>query len=103
MNKVFRALADPTRREILRLLRSGPLSAGALADRFPQSRSTLSAHFAALKNADLVQTDRHGQTIVYQLNLSVFEETVAGLLAALGVGDAARAGSTTDQKKKGTP
>ena len=100
---MFRALADPTRREILRLLRSGPLSAGALADRFPQSRSTLSAHFAALKNADLVQTDRHGQTIVYQLNLSVFEETIAGLLATLGVGDAARAESPSDQKKKGTP
>jgi ArsR family transcriptional regulator, repressor of sdpIR and other operons len=101
VNQVFRALADPTRREILRLLRKGPLSAGALADRFPQSRSTLSAHFAALKNANLVQTDRQGQTIVYQLNLSVFEETVAGLLASLGVGDAGVTVSTPDQKKEG--
>lgn len=99
---MFRALADPTRREILRLLREGPISAGALADRFPQSRSTLSAHFAVLKNADLVQTDRHGQTILYQINLSVFEETVAGLLAALGVGDAGVTVSAPDQKKEGT-
>ena len=87
MNEVFRALADPTRREILRLLRTGPMSAGALAERFPQSRSTLSAHFAALKHANLVQADRQGQTILYHLNLSVFEQTVAALLAALGAGD----------------
>jgi DNA-binding transcriptional ArsR family regulator len=87
VNDVFRALADPTRREILRLLRAGPMSAGALAERFPQSRSTLSAHFAALKHANLVQTDRHGQTILYHLNLSVFEQTVAALIATLGIGE----------------
>jgi len=98
VNEVFRALADPTRREILRLLRSGPMSAGALADRFPQSRSTLSAHFAALKGANLVQTDRQGQTIVYQLNLSVFEQTVASLLAALGVGDESSPDRAEDSK-----
>jgi len=89
VNDVFKALADPTRREILRLLRAGPMSAGALAERFPQGRSTLSAHCAALRHANLVQTDRHGQTIVYQLNLSVFEQTVAALVAALGLGDEA--------------
>lgn len=87
MNDVFRALADPTRREILRLLRQGPMSAGAIAERFPQSRSTLSAHFSVLKAADLVETARHGQTILYSLNLTVFEETMASLLALFGVGD----------------
>lgn len=87
MNDVFRALADPTRREILRLLRRGPMSAGALADRFHLSRSTLSAHFNVLKAADLVQTERRGQTIRYSLNLSVFEETMAAVMAVFGVRD----------------
>lgn len=85
MNQVFRALADPTRREILRLLRKGPMSAGDIADRFPQRKSTLSAHFNVLKAADLVETERQGQTIFYSLNLSVFEETMAGLMATFGV------------------
>jgi DNA-binding transcriptional ArsR family regulator len=81
---VFRALADPTRREILRRLRRGPLTAGALADLFPQSRSTLSAHFNVLRAADLVESTRQGQTIVYRLNLSVVEEAICGVLDALG-------------------
>jgi ArsR family transcriptional regulator, repressor of sdpIR and other operons len=97
MPDVFRALADPTRREILLLLRQGPLSAGAIADRFPQSRSTLSAHFNVLKASDLVETTRHGQTILYSLNLTVFEETLARLLALFGVGDAPPA----DRDRKG--
>ena len=84
MSDVFKALADPTRREILRLLRAEPMSAGSLAERFPQSRSTLSAHFTVLKHANLIQADRQGQTIFYSLNLSVFEQTVAALLAVLG-------------------
>jgi ArsR family transcriptional regulator, repressor of sdpIR and other operons len=81
VNEVFRALADPTRREILRLLRKGPLSAGDIADRFPQTKSTLSSHFGILKSANLVQTERQGQSILYALNLSVFEETMAALMA----------------------
>jgi ArsR family transcriptional regulator, arsenate/arsenite/antimonite-responsive transcriptional repressor len=86
MNEVFRALADPTRREILRLLRQRAMSAGEIADRFPQSRSTLSGHFGVLKAADLVQTSRHAQTIVYSLNLSVFEEVAAVMLDLFAVG-----------------
>lgn len=85
---MFKALADPTRREILALLRKGPRTAGDIADRFPQSRSTLSAHFNVLKAADLVIAERSGQTIVYRLNLSVVEESLSGLLAVFGVGDA---------------
>jgi DNA-binding transcriptional ArsR family regulator len=90
MNAVFKAMADPTRREILRLLRRGPMSAGALADRFPQSRSTLTAHFNVLRAADLVRSERRGQTILYQLNTSVLEEAVGAMLAALGVGEPRR-------------
>jgi DNA-binding transcriptional ArsR family regulator len=81
---VFRALADPTRREILKRLRRRPLTAGELADLFPQNRSTLSAHCSALRAADLVQTERQGQTIIYSLNLSVMEEAIARVLDALG-------------------
>jgi len=90
MDGVFRALADPTRREILALLRKGPLSAGDIADRFPQSRSTLSGHFNVLKAANLVIAERQGQTIIYRLNLSVFEETTAAILAVFGVDGAKR-------------
>jgi len=80
VNHVFKALADPTRREILKVLRKGPLSAGEIADRFPQGRSTLSSHFNVLKAADLVLTERQGQTILYSLNLSVFEDTMAAVM-----------------------
>lgn len=86
MNHVFKALADPTRRQILKMLRKGPLSAGEIADRFPQRRSTLSSHFNVLKAADLVQTERQGQTINYSLNLSVFEDTMTALMDVFGAG-----------------
>jgi len=86
MNAVFRALADPTRREILALLRAAPRTAGDLADHFPQTRSTLSGHFNVLKAANLVIAERQGQTILYRLNLSVFEEATAAVLAVFGVG-----------------
>ena len=100
MNQVFRALADPTRREILRILRQGPLSAGAIADRFPQRRSTLSAHFNVLKAANLVETERQGQTIRYALNLSVFEETMAALMATFGIGDEATVPAAANTNNK---
>jgi len=83
MNHVFRALSDPTRREILRLLRSRDMSAGDLADRFPLAKSTLSGHFNVLKHAGLIVHERRGTTIVYSLNVSVLEETVAGVLSLL--------------------
>lgn len=86
MNQVFKALADPTRREILKLLRKRPLSAGEIADRFPQGKSTLSAHFNVLKAADLVQTERRGQTIIYSLNVSVFEDTMAAVMDVFRTG-----------------
>ena len=55
MNTVFKALADPTRRRVLQLLRRRPMTAGELADHFPFSKPTMSAHFAVLKEADLVE------------------------------------------------
>lgn len=79
-DSVFQALADPSRRKILKLLRRGPLSAGELADRFSITKGSMSHHFNVLKAADLVRSERHGQSIVYSLNTSVFEEVESMLL-----------------------
>lgn len=76
-NDAFKALADPTRREILRLLRRGEMTAGEIAERFDTTKPTLSHHFAVLKDADLVTTRREGPTIWYSLNSTVLEDVVA--------------------------
>ncbi len=86
-NGVFRALSDPTRREILALLRDGDQTAGQLAERFSLARSTLSEHCAVLKDAGLVVTERQGTVIVYSLNVSALEEALATLMALLRVGN----------------
>ncbi len=77
MNDVFRALADPTRREILRLLRGGEMAAGEVAEHFDMAKPSLSHHFAVLKQADLVRTRRDGQQILYALNTTVMEDLAA--------------------------
>lgn len=79
MNDAFRALADPTRREILRLLRKGEMSAGELADRFGISKPSMSHHFTVLKQADLVTSRRVGQQIYYGLNTTVVEDLLAAV------------------------
>jgi DNA-binding transcriptional ArsR family regulator len=84
MSDVFEALAHPARREILRLLRKRAMSAGELAEHFTIAKPTLSGHFAVLKNADLVSTERQGTTIIYRLNMSVMEEALAAFLAITG-------------------
>ena len=81
---VFQALSDPTRREILRILREGDQTAGELAERFPLAKSTLSGHFNVLKAANLVVTERRGTSIVYSVNVSAFEEAVSAVLELLG-------------------
>ena len=77
---VFKALADPTRREILHLLRSGPRSSGEIADRFPSAWATISRHLAVLRDARLVTTERNGSSILYELDTTVFQDTVEHLL-----------------------
>ncbi len=84
MNEVFKALADPTRREILRVLREQERSAGELSDLFPLSKSTLSGHFNVLKAADLIEQSKSGTTITYRLNTSVFEDVVTHLFDFFG-------------------
>jgi DNA-binding transcriptional ArsR family regulator len=80
MRDVFKALADPTRREILSQLSRGSMTAGDLWSLFPTTRASLSHHFNVLKAADLVRTERRGQTIVYSLNTSVVEEITTAVL-----------------------
>ena len=92
MNAVFQALSDPTRREILRLLRARDMSAGEIAGRFPLAKSTLSGHFNVLKYAGLILAERKGTTIVYSLNLSAFEQALTALMELFRAG--------TDGKEK---
>ena len=77
---VFKALADPTRREILRLLRSGPRSSGEIAEHFPSAWATISRHLSVLREAELVTASRNGSSILYELDTTVFQETVEHLL-----------------------
>lgn len=86
MNEAFKALADPTRREILRLLRNGPMTAGALADRFEISKPSMSHHFAVLQSADLIAASRDGQQIVYTLNTTVAQDLLAAVIDLLPTG-----------------
>lgn len=81
INAVFEALSHPVRREILQLLRAGPMSAGALAEHFTLSKPTLSVHFAKLKEAELVAVERQGTSLIYHLNMSILEEALSGLLS----------------------
>jgi DNA-binding transcriptional ArsR family regulator len=86
MNEVFKALADPTRREVLQLLRRGEMTAGELTERVSSrvSKPSMSHHFAVLKEADLVTSRREGQQIYYALNTTVVEDVLAiiwGLLS----------------------
>ena len=86
MNRIYRALADPTRRRVLALLRSGDMTAGELAAQFDLSWPTMSGHFAVLKEADLISSDRTGSTIRYHLNVSVLEEAMLALMEAFRIG-----------------
>ena len=91
-NSAFKALADPTRREILRLLRRKEMSAGDLAKRFDMTKPTVSHHFAVLKEADLIVSRREGQQIIYSLNTTVAQDLLAWLWELLG-------GEQSEEKK----
>lgn len=74
LQQTLRALADPTRREILDMLKQGRKSAGDIAEGFDISAAAVSRHLAVLKDADLIRDDREGKYIFYELNASVLEE-----------------------------
>ena len=84
MQDTLRALADPTRRDILTLRRAGPLTAGQIAERFPVSAAAVSRHLSVLKEADLVRDRREGKYIYYELNASVLEEILLWLTTLKG-------------------
>jgi ArsR family transcriptional regulator len=84
VNTVFKALADPTRRQILDLLRERDLTAGEIADHFSISKPSISNHLNILKSADLVLAEKKGQFIVYSLNTTVFQDVIKWLMDVSG-------------------
>lgn len=91
MTSVFKALADPTRRRVLQLLRERPMSAGELASHFSFAKPTMSAHFSVLREADLVNAEKQGGSVIYSIKLSVVEDALLGFAESLGVGVERRA------------
>lgn len=85
MNQLFEALAHPTRREILEILKARSMTAGEIAEKFDVSKPTLSGHFAKLKDAGLIHADKKGTTITYSLNLSVLEEVILKFIQRMGI------------------
>ena len=79
IQNTLKALSDPSRREILELLKSGRLSAGEIAEKFPVSGAAVSKHLSVLKDADLIRDTREGKFIFYELNTSVLEEVMLWL------------------------
>jgi len=77
LNELFKAIADPTRREILHMLRKEEMTAGDVAARFDMTKPTISHHFAVLKAAGLITSRRDGQSIWYALNTTVLEDVLA--------------------------
>lgn len=80
----FKALSDPTRREILRLLRDGPLPAGEIAAQFDMTAATVSHHLSTLRDAGLVLDEKKGKFIYYELNTSVLDELLGWLTSLKG-------------------
>jgi ArsR family transcriptional regulator len=89
-NKTFRALADPTRRAILGLLRHGEITAGALAEKFDMTKPAMSHHFGVLKEADLITSRREGQQIWYGLNTTVMQDLMAWAMQLIKDGKKSR-------------
>ena len=84
MDLVFKALADPTRRKILKILASGERTAGQICEQFAISAPSMSHHFSILKQADLIIARRDGQQIFYAINTTVFQDVTAALFDLFG-------------------
>ena len=84
LDATLRALGDPTRREILRALRSGDLTAGDIASRFPMTAASVSHHLSVLKEAGLVRAERDGRNLIYSLETTVFQEFLQQMLDLFG-------------------
>ncbi|HSU14824.1 autorepressor SdpR family transcription factor [Longimicrobium sp.] len=86
LDTTMRALADPTRREILKALRKGDLAAGEIAARFPMTAASVSHHLAVLKDAGLVKAERNGRSLIYSLESTVFQEFLQEMMELFGTG-----------------
>ena len=84
LQNTWKALADPIRRDILNLLKSGRLSAGEIGAHFPVTGASISRHLSVLKEADLIRDKREGKYIYYELNASVLEEIMLWVTALKG-------------------
>jgi DNA-binding transcriptional ArsR family regulator len=82
MNDVWDALTDPTRREILMMLKKNDMNAGEIAEKFDISKPSISHHLNILRNAGLVRSEKHGQNVIYTISTSVLED-VMNILAFL--------------------
>ena len=80
MNKVFKALSDETRREILKILSKGDMSMGDISNNFNMSKPAISKHLDILKNAKLITAEKKGQFIIYSINTSVIQQVLGGFL-----------------------
>ena len=87
LQNTLKALADPIRREILNLLKNGPLSAGEIVDHFSVTGASISRHLSVLKEADLIRERREGKFIYYELNASVLEEIMLWITDLKGESD----------------
>ena len=85
MSSIFKALSDPTRRQVLQHLQAGPLGAGELADLFDVSKPTMSAHFAVLVTAGLIEPEKQGRNITYRLKMSVLEDALLAFAQTFGL------------------
>ena len=86
MKDIWGAMADPTRREILSMLQKQDMTAGEIAERFEISNATISHHLKILREAELVTSTKEKQTITYRINLTVFQEFLAGIASAFQMG-----------------
>jgi DNA-binding transcriptional ArsR family regulator len=94
MNAIFRALADPTRRQILRLLGDREMTAGDLAEHFEMTKPSMSHHFSVLKDADLIRFRREGQLIWYSVNTTVLQDVLTWAMDLM---------HSTESKERKTP
>lgn len=93
-NLAFKALSDPNRRQIIKMLQDGDMTAGDIASHFDMTKPSISHHLNVLKQADLVQDVRKGQNIYYSLNTTVFQDLIGWFYDLLGV-----AGESGDHSK----
>lgn len=104
MQEAYKAIADPTRRRILKYLRGGERTAGELAEYSGVGRTALSHHLMVLKMADLVRVERRGQFQVYSLNTTVFQDLLTEIIGWLnGIDSTSEIGNTVEKNYLSDP